>query len=702
MRSPRLAALELKRFGRGRMPRAAVAAMLLIPLLYGALYLWSFWDPLGSMDRIPVALVNDDRGAHAESDDGKRQRIQAGEDIVSGLHDSDTFDWQEVGAEEAEKGVEDGSYYLSLTIPADFSAKLASSSGENPETGALRVRTNDANNYIVGQISRTVFSEVRASASSKASDGFFNRIFVSFSTLHERTGEAADGAGRINKGVGDAKDGTKELLAGAGRAQKGSGELHSGVTKLHKGAATLHSGTKQVAGGTKKLAAKVNGLAKAVEPLTSPEAGEDIAKLAGRVAKGAKAAQKHVGKLPEDAERAEKLARGAANGAEKLHNRLCGEESSAEPAAVDCSELEKHVQLTRRAADAAEGLNDRVQEYEDLDELRKDLVKVERTARQVQQRAPHLGKDLDTAVKQVNALDAGARKVNAGAGRLHTGLGTAKSGSSQLDSGLSELSAGVKQLDGGLFKLADGSQKLAKGLDDGKARIPDYGDDERAERSSIMADPVDLQSRAAHQAPNYGTGFAPYFIPLALWVAAMICYMLLPALNRRALAAGAPSWRTALAGWLPVVGLGLAQVVTLISVLHWGLGLQMERPAGTVGFLLLTTACFSAIVQWMNARFGPAGRIVVLVALMLQLTSAGGTYPVQTSPDFFNAIHPYLPMTYVVDGLRVLITGGAMTPVWQACGVLLGFTAGALALTAFTARRGAVWTMKRLHPELTL
>lgn len=87
---------------------------------------------------------------------------------------------------------------------------------------------------------------------------------------------------------------------------------------------------------------------------------------------------------------------------------------------------------------------------------------------------------------------------------------------------------------------------------------------------------------------------------------------------------------------------------------------------------------------------------------MLQLTSAGGTYPVQTSPDFFNAIHPYLPMTYVVDGLRVLITGGAMTPVWQACGVLLGFTAGALALTAFTARRGAVWTMKRLHPELTL
>ena len=65
MRSPRLAALELRRFGRGRMPRAALVALLLLPLLYGALYLWSFWDPYGRLDRIPVALVNDDKGASA-------------------------------------------------------------------------------------------------------------------------------------------------------------------------------------------------------------------------------------------------------------------------------------------------------------------------------------------------------------------------------------------------------------------------------------------------------------------------------------------------------------------------------------------------------------------------------------------------------------------------------------------------------------
>src|SRR5438093_12344894 len=122
MRSPKLAALELRRFRRGRLPRAALVALLVLPLLYGALYLWSFWDPYGRLDRIPVALVNADRGASV-----KGKPIAAGDDLVDGLHESRTFDWHEVSAAEARRGVADGTYYLSLTVPADFRKHLASS-----------------------------------------------------------------------------------------------------------------------------------------------------------------------------------------------------------------------------------------------------------------------------------------------------------------------------------------------------------------------------------------------------------------------------------------------------------------------------------------------------------------------------------------------------------------------------------------------
>ncbi|NUR90383.1 MAG: YhgE/Pip domain-containing protein, partial [Nonomuraea sp.] len=118
--------------------------------------------------------------------------------------------------------------------------------------------------------------------------------------------------------------------------------------------------------------------------------------------------------------------------------------------------------------------------------------------------------------------------------------------------------------------------------------------------------------------------------------------------------------------------------------------------------LLLTAAAFHAEVQAVNALLGPPGRVVALALLMLQLTSAAGTYPIETSPGFFQTISPWLPMSWVVSALRRLISGGDLTVVWQACGVLSAFLVLGLALTTLAVERGRVWSMKRLHPELSL
>ncbi len=708
MRSPKLAALELRRFARGSLPRAALVALLLLPLLYGALYLWSFWDPYGRLDKVPVALVNADRGTRVDG-----ERLTAGDTIAEGLRGSKSFDWHETSAAEARRGVEKGRYYLSLTIPADFSEKVASSSGTTPTTGALQVRTNDANNYIVGQISRTVFSEVRATASRRTSRSFYDKIFVSFSGLHDETAKAADGADRLGEGIGTAREGAGDLKDGLARAQRGSGDLETGVDKLHTGAGALDeksrelaTGARQVAAGTRQLAEKVNGAA-GREGAFVKEHAQEIGKAARVVAKETKTLREHLGDLPSPAVTGP-LAEGSRKSAAALSTAY--EEQCATRPAAYCPALKKAVFAANQSAAGAARLDALVRdEGGELERLPGRLDTLHAYAQRLADEAPDLARDIDGAVRKVNALDDGAHKVADGAGRLHTGagqlhsgLGTAKEGAAGLDDGIGKLREGADALQGGIVKLSDGSARLAGGLHDGVARIPDYDKNDRDARTEVMADPVRLASQATHKAPNYGTGFAPYFIPLSLWVGAMVAYMLVQPLNRRALAAGASPWRIALAGWLPVVAVGTVQAGALLAVLHWALGLQMARAAGTAGFLVLVAACFAAIVQWLGARFGPAGRILVLALLMLQLTSAGGTYPVQTSPGFFNAIHPFLPMSYVVEGLRHLITGGGTAPVWQACGVLAAFTVCALALTAFAARGKQVWSVKRLHPELTL
>ncbi|KOV93663.1 YhgE/Pip domain-containing protein [Streptomyces sp. NRRL B-3648] len=694
MRSPRLAALELRRFGRGRLPRAALVALLVLPLLYGALYLWSFWDPYGRLDRIPVALVNDDQGATAAG-----KKLTAGDDIVDGLRDSRTFEWHEVSDAQARAGVEDGTYYLSLTMPADFSRRIASSSGDSPETGALRVRTNDANNYIVGQISRTVFNEVRSAASAKASRGFLDKIFVSFSDIHDKTVTAARGADKLNSGIGKAEKGSKDLADGLKEAKGGSGKLAKGLKKLDTGSGDLQQGSRQVADGTQALADKVNGVYAEAGPFlrTNEKTIGDTARL---VSDSAKAVKDNLDELVKRAPAAAKIAHGSSALLDRIYRERCEGAALPDPA---CPELKRARTAAAEVATVADDLNTLIADQNgDLKTMRANLGTLQKQADALAARAPHLYEDVDDAVKKINKLNTGAQKVAAGAEKLHAGIGTAHTGAVTLDQGIGTAKSGAETLNGGLYKLSDGSGKLAGGLHSGAKKIPDYDKQDRDRRTGVMADPVQLASHDLHKAPNYGTGFAPYFIPLSLWVGAMVAYMLIPPLNRRALAAGSSVWRIALAGWLPVVAVGVLQVAALMAVLHWGIGLQMLRAAGTIGFLCLVTACFAAIVQWLNARFGPAGRILVLALLMLQLTSAGGTYPVQTSPGFFNAIHPFLPMSYIVEALRRLITGGGLGPVWQACGVLAAFTAGALALTALAARRRQVWTPDRLHPELSL
>ncbi|MFE2249307.1 YhgE/Pip family protein [Streptomyces lavendulae] len=695
MRSPKLAALELKRFGRGKLPRAALVALLLLPLLYGALYLWSFWDPYSRLDKVPVALVNADEGTTV---DGKR--LDAGGEITKKLHGSKTFDWHEVTQAEAAKGLENGKYYLSLTMPADFSAKIASSGGADPTTSALQVRTNDANNYIVGSISRTVFSEVRSAASANASRGFLDKIFVSFSDLHDKTAEAADGADKLKDGAGKAQQGAKELADGLDTAKEKNGELTAGLKKLNSAAGQLESGTKDIAAGTQTLADKVNGAADKARPFVKdPKNLADTAKL---VADTAAVTNKHLDKFAEKAPAAASVTKQLAALADGTYTKYCAAPDPKIPAGF-CEQQKKIRDDAAQAALLSGDVNTLVGNSNgDIARLRGQLSDLESKARELVAKAPGLSSDLEGAVAKVNALNTGAHKAADGMAQLHTGIGTAAGGSGAIGEGVGKLGDGARTLDGGMFKLVDGTGELAGGLHDGVGKIPDYDQQQRDARTQVMADPVKLANQSLHKAPNYGTGFAPYFIPLSLWVGAMVAYMLIAPLNKRALAAGASPWRVALAGWLPVAGLGAAQVGALMSVLHWGLGLEMARPALTIGFLFLVTGCFAAIVQWLNAKFGAAGRILVLAVLMLQLTSAGGTYPVETSPGFFNAIHPYLPMSYIVEGLRRLITGGDLAPVWQGCGVLVAFTAGALALTALAARGKQVWTMDRLHPELSL
>lgn len=686
--------LELRRFSRSRLTRLALAGVIVLPLLYAGLYLWSFWDPQGHLDRIPVALVMQDQPSG---------ELHAGRDLADELKEREVLGWREASAQEAADGVADGTFYVSLTIPADFSARLASPAQDGAPTPAeLGVRVDTGRSYIMGTISDAVFTEVKDAAARTAVRDYLDQVFVSIGDIHDKTREAADGAGELRDGAAKAGKGITTLNDGLGQTEGATRQLSTGLGDANTATAKLADGSAQVTAALRKAEAGTAKLNTALDQLHDG---------AGQVADGNRQAS------------------------EQVHAQSERVNTAADRYVPQLNEWGPQLGDAAAAiADAADRLAEQGQDVGDLAERARE---VSRIAGKVAAVAPELGATVDGARDQYNQLDEALAKLATGAAKVDKGLGKASTstgelaagvakvadGSAKVTGGLGELGGGLVRLgdgatklqtgvgrlhdgagtlDRGMDQLTDGSKQLADGLSDGAEQIPSYGKADRDSRTDMMADPVRLATTVDNEVPNYGTGFAPFFLPLALWVGAMIAYMVLRPLNPRLLAGTSSAVRIALAGWLPAVALGAAQVGVLLAVLRFGLGLQAAHWAGVAGILLLATAAFLALVQAVNALLGAPGRVAALALLMLQLTSAAGTYPIETSPGFFQTISPWLPMSWVVSALRRLISGGDLTVVWQACGVLTAFLLLGLALTTLAVERGRTWSLKRLHPELAI
>lgn len=309
---------------------------------------------------------------------------------------------------------------------------------------------------------------------------------------------------------------------------------------------------------------------------------------------------------------------------------------------------------------------------------------------------------VDAASSKLDRLASGADQVAAGAAKLASAAPELASGIADAHAGAGRLADEADDLRVGLRKLDRGAQRLATGLDDGVAQIPDLDDGTVDDIADTLATPVDVHHDSQAAAGSYGAGLAPFFLALAAWIGGYVLFLLVRPLSNRAIAADQSPLRVALGGWYPPLLLGAAQVVVVLGVVTFGIGIEPAHVVPTLLFLVLVSATFIAIVHALNAWLGPAGQFLGLALMVLQLVTAGGTFPWQTIPTPLHAVHHALPMSYAVDGLRQLMYGGLSSLAWHDVLVLVLWLVGALTLTALAARRRRQWSVARIKPELSL
>ncbi|MEI6624500.1 MAG: YhgE/Pip domain-containing protein, partial [Actinomycetes bacterium] len=155
MRSLLLGVMELRRYRRGPLGRAAVVAMVLLPLLYGCVYLVAFWNPYNNLSSLPVALVNQDQPVTAAG-----QPVNVGQQLTNSLVSGKQFDWTVTDASSAASGLAAGTYYMVLTVPSTVSADIASLSTATPKPAQLQITTNNATSYLVSLIAESASIQI--------------------------------------------------------------------------------------------------------------------------------------------------------------------------------------------------------------------------------------------------------------------------------------------------------------------------------------------------------------------------------------------------------------------------------------------------------------------------------------------------------------------------------------------------------------
>lgn len=303
----RFAGLEWKNITASKIMWVVIAAIAIMPLLYGALYLAAFQDPYARLNTVPVAVVNEDRGAVIAA-----EQRNLGDDVVQQLKDTDDgLGWHFVSADEARKGLEDGEYFMTCTIPVDFSESIASVDGSAPEKAQLKIDYNQSENMLASQIGETVWKEVRTRVSDTVAAEYWTTVLGRVADSGKDIQKAADGAGDLKNGLITAHDGSVAITSNLGTLKDGAltldaglGSLVSGASSLDGGLGTLSGGTFALKDGTQSLVAGANQLKDGAGQVASGASG--VADGAGRlqsdgtskVAAGASAWQKRPSDCP--------------------------------------------------------------------------------------------------------------------------------------------------------------------------------------------------------------------------------------------------------------------------------------------------------------------------------------------------------------------------------------------------------------------
>ena len=658
----------------------SMAVISFIPILYSGFFLGSIWDPYGQTKNLPVAFVNEDKGA---SLNGKS--LNVGESVEKKLKDNHDLGWEFVSKQQADEGVNNGHFYAVVTIPSDFSQKAASITESEPQQAVINFTTTPAKNYIGSLVSNQAAAKVKSSVSEQITQAYAKGILENLDKLGIGLDTAANGASTLHDGLGRLQSGTQTYVGGVKQLAVNQQSLAGGLAQLSDGSRKLQAGLGQLSNNL-PTESQLSQLSDGMKQLQS-----GINQLNASVRNPSPALVAQQNKVETDAQTLVQTMKDSESDLLTAGDtlRILGAQAAASGGDSTTISLPQISSISQALKKTQPIIVQMGMLHEDLQTLKQQL-----SAQQTQLQAGvsalnngvnQLAPNAITAFNGYNSVRFANNQLLAGSASLTNGLSEAKSGSQKLANGASLLESRSGALIDGTSQLASGADTLANKLADASNRIKIQPTGATTQQQ--IANPVKSEMTEKGNVPNYGYALSPYVLSLSLFVGAIVLNVIYPIRKTFSEQESAIRW------WLSKASVaGMAafmQATILMLVMVFFLGLTPEHPAHFIGAIYLTSFAYMSIVSLLVIVLDNPGRFLAMVLLVLQLGSSEGTFPIQTANGFFRAINPLVPMTYSIRALRQAISGGLDNTFYgDSMWVLVGFllVANLLTIGFFTYR----------------
>ena len=624
--------------------------LVLVPPMYAWFNIAGSWDPYGHTEGLKDAVANEDAGYES---DLTPVDINMGDAVVSSLRADDSFDWVFVSEDEAVEGIRSGRYYAAIVIPEGFSADMMTLFSPDVTHSEITYYTNEKENPIAPRITekgaasvqdsvRVKFTEtVDKAALSLASDLVSYLDGDQVSTYAARMdGHMADAARDMRSAEGDMRAFSSLMTAASG---------------LSDASASMLSSSKDASSGA------ASSITDAASDLS--DASDSFDAATGAV-QGA-LAQSLAGFDGLDAEVTSALddAQGRSGAAyESVRDAVAAADTSGEATAAIDRVIAELAALQQNLGDAADALDAGTSDVSaQIDTVRSSIADAKASISDASG-SDDLRKSLDALTASLGDISTKSSTVASDladvAGSLSRNAGSL---SSRLSDAASSLDAAADKLDDTASYLDESRGKLAAALASGNLdevrTILNGGSDALAE---YLASPVRVDRQAVYGVANNGSAMAPFYTVLSLWVGAIILAAMMRTriADRRLSELGMPSPAARYFGRFGIFSLlsfGQALLVCLGDL--FVLQIQCVHPVLFVIAGIVAGQVFMLMMYTLTAMFNEVGKAVAVILLVMQVAGSGGTFPIEMTGPFFQAVYPFLPFTHGMNAMAACVAG---------------------------------------------